>query len=259
MRFIALLGFAAFAGVVLTGVARAPGPAPDVAHGKRIATFMGCVSCHGEKLDGHLFEENADFAITYSSNLSRILPRWSDAQVDATLRTGKRPDGTPLWFMPTFAQSRLSREDMRDLIAWLRTVPPTGTEHPKIVTGPQWASALQHGFSDSAVQAVRVAARAPVDAGPITAKGRYLATLACAECHGPDLKGPRDPQPGDAPDLSVAAAYSDADFERLLRTGIATGGREVGLMTREARHRLHALSDGEIAAIHAYLSARARH
>jgi hypothetical protein len=45
----------------------------------------------------------------------------------------------------------------------------------------------------------------------------------------------------------------------LLRTGKAAGGREVGLMSQEARHRLYALDDAEVAAIHAYLTARARH
>ena len=239
-----------------------PAPAQqraDVAHGRRLATVMGCISCHGERLDGHLFEEDPTFALAYSSNLSRILPRRTDAQIAATLRTGRRPDGTVLWFMPTFAQAPLTDADMRDLIAWLRTVKPTGRDHPAIVKGPRWATALEHGFSDSAAQATRLATRVPEDRGAATAGGRYLARIACAECHGPDLKGPRDPQPGDAPDLAVAAAYAPADFRRLLRAGTAAGGREVGLMSQEARHRLHALTDAEIAAIHAYLSARAGH
>ncbi|NJR80252.1 c-type cytochrome [Sphingomonas corticis] len=252
--------FVLMATLVLAACAPAPAAnRADAAHGRRLATVMGCVSCHGERLDGHLFEENPAFALAYSSNLSRILPRWSDAQIAATLRTGRRRDGTALWFMPTFAQAPLTDADMRDLIAWLRTVKPTGTDHPGIVKGPQWAVALGHGFSDSAAQATRLAARAPLDAGGATATGRYLARIACAECHGPDLKGPKDPQPGDAPDLVVAAGYTPADFRRLLRTGEAAGGRQVGLMSQEARHRLHALTDAEIGAIHAYLSARAGH
>lgn len=250
--------------LIATFVLAACTPAPaadraDAAHGRRLATVMGCISCHGERLDGHLFEENPAFALAYSSNLSRILPRWTDAQIAATLRTGRRPDGSALWFMPTFAQAPLTDADLRDLIAWLRTVRPSGTDHPAIVKGPQWAVAREHGFSDSAAQATRLAPRAPLDLGPATAGGRYLSRIACAECHGPDLKGPKVMEEGAAPDLSVAAAYTAKDFRRLLRTGKAAGGREVGLMSQEARHRLHALSDAEIAAIHAYLSARAGH
>ena len=114
MRMTAVLAL-----LVLAACSRAP--AADVAHGKRLATVMGCVSCHGPKLDGHLFEENPAFAVTWSSNLSRILPDWSEAQIEATLRTGRRPSGSALWFMPTFAQSQLSASDMRDLVGYLRT------------------------------------------------------------------------------------------------------------------------------------------
>ena len=44
----------------------------------------------------------------------------------------------------------------------------------------------------------------------------------------------------------------------LLRTGTAVGERTLGLMTRVAKHRLHHLSDQEIADIHGYLVARAK-
>jgi mono/diheme cytochrome c family protein len=252
MRMMAMLAMLALAACSRT-------PAADVAHGKRLATVMGCVSCHGPKLDGHLFEENPAFAIAWSSNLSRILPAWSDAQIDHTLRSGRRPNGSALWFMPTFAQSRLSAADMRDLIAYLRSVPPMGRLNPAIVPGPQWKVALANGFEDAPTQAKRLASKAPVDLGPGTAHGRYLASLVCAECHAPDLTGAREPRPGDPPDLKVAAAYAPAHFTRLLRTGKGLGGRELGWMTTEAQHRLYALTDEEIAQIHAYLTARARH
>ena len=81
MRILALALFLA---------ACVPAPAQqraDVAHGRRLATVMGCISCHGPKLDGHLFEEDPGFALAWSSNLSRILPRWNDRQIATTLRT----------------------------------------------------------------------------------------------------------------------------------------------------------------------------
>lgn len=218
---------------------------------------MGCTSCHGTRLDGHLFEENPQFAIAWSSNLSRILPRWSDAQIESALRKGVRPDGTALWFMPTFAQQRLSPEDMRDLIAWLRTVPASGRDHPPMRRGPMFAQAIAHGFQDSAAQAQRLKARQPASAGTAHGRGRYLATIACAECHGPDLAGPRDPRPGDPPDLQIAAAYEPAAFARLLKTGVAQNGRPAGAMAVEARKRLSALTPEDVAALHGYLVARA--
>ena len=40
-----------------------------------------------------------------------------------------------------------------------------------------------------------------------------------------------------------------------MRTGIAVGDREVGLMTEVARGRFRHLQDDEIAAVHGYLQA----
>jgi hypothetical protein len=59
------------------------------------------------------------------------------------------------------------------------------------------------------------------------------------------------------PDLTIAGAYDPADFENLLRTGVAAGGRKLGLMTESAPGRFNALSHEEISALHAYLKARA--
>ena len=60
-----------------------------------------------------------------------------------------------------------------------------------------------------------------------------------------------------SPDLSIAAAYDAEDFERLMRTGVAAGGRRIGLMTAMGPARFHALSREEVTALHEYLKARA--
>jgi cytochrome c553 len=254
MKRIRVFGYAM--GCLLAGCHGAP-PAASIERGHHLATVMGCTSCHGKRLDGHLFEEDPKVVLAWSSNLSRVLPRWSDREIEAALRTGKRPDGSALWFMPTFAQAHLTREDMAALIAWLRTVPATGVDHPPMKTGPVFAQMVAAGFTDSAAQAGRVAARTPLDAGPDHAKGRYLASIACAECHGPDLTGARDPRPGDPPDLTVAAAYTPAAFARLLEVGVRQDGHPANEMREEAPKRLSALDATEVSAIRAYLLARA--
>lgn len=232
--------------------------APDRAHGRRVAQIEGCISCHGEKLDGHLVEDDPQLALAWSSNLSRLLPRWNDATVERTLRSGRRPDGSAMWFMPTYVHARLSPADMRDLIAWLRTIPATGHDHPPLKRGPQFEAALARGMQDSATQAARLAARAAVDVGAAQARGRYLAQIACSECHGPDLHGVRDPKPGQPPDLAVAAAYDPAQFRTLLRTGRGLGGRDLGEMTRYGPERFAGLTDEEIGQLHEYLVARSQ-
>jgi mono/diheme cytochrome c family protein len=74
------------------------------------------------------------------------------------------------------------------------------------------------------------------------------------ECHGRDLKGGAL---ANGPDLAIAGAYELADFEKLLRTGVAAGDRRLGLMSESAPVRFNVLSHEEIAALHAYLKARA--
>lgn len=229
---------------------------PDLSHGRRIAQIEGCISCHGEKLDGHLVQDDPQFALVWSSNLSRLLPFWSDAILERTLRSGRRPDGSPMWFMPTFVHSRLSATDMRDLIAWLRTIPPTGNSHPPLKRGNQFAPALAHGMQDAAAQAVRLAPRTATDVGAKYARGRYLAQIACSECHGPDLRGARETSPGQPPDLTIGAGYDRYQFRTLLRSGRGLGGRSLGDMTQYGPERFIGLTDHDIEQLREYLVAR---
>ena len=56
----------------------------------------------------------------------------------------------------------------------------------------------------------------------------------------------------------MVLAYDAPMFTRLLRTGTGVDGKEHGLMSMIARERLHKLSDEQIAAVFAYLTARAK-
>ena len=88
------------------------------------------------------------------------------------------------------------------------------------------------------------------------ALGRHLALTTCSECHGWDLNGFGDP--GAAPNLVVAKAYSDEQFARLMRTGeVAAGGPSAsGMMTKVSASRFSVMTDAEIQALKAYLDSR---
>ena len=58
----------------------------------------------------------------------------------------------------------------------------------------------------------------------------------CAPCHGTALRGASNPR-FSSPDLRVVAAYSPDTFAQLLRTGVAIGGRNLGVMSTWARNR----------------------
>jgi mono/diheme cytochrome c family protein len=100
----------------------------------------------------------------------------------------------------------------------------------------------------------RGARAAAANLGPAYAQGRHIAATACSECHGSDLRG--DPREG-GPDLVVVGAYDLDQFRRLLRTGAPPSGRDLGIMSETARKDLRVFTDAEIAALYAYLRARA--
>lgn len=225
-----------------------------VARGRRIATLYGCHDCHGADLTGRLFFDEMPIARVAGPNLSLAMTRQSDQDLARAIRAGVAADGRPLWIMPSDAFSRLTDGETADLIAYLRTFPAKGVRQPVKEIGPVGRIGVLLGKFRSAPQVLKAQGVArPADLGPQYAQGRALAR-ACMECHGLDLKGGETTH---APDLAIAAAYDLADFERLLRTGIAAGDRRVGLMSEAAPGRFASLKDEEIAALHAYLKARA--
>ena len=84
--------------------------------------------------------------------------------------------------------------------------------------------------------------------------GRYIAMTTCGHCHGPNLHGASNSD-FTSPSLRVVAAYSPEAFAQLLRTGVALGGRKLGLMREVALNNLSQLTDAEIAALYSYLHA----
>jgi cytochrome c553 len=244
-----------FEAMAVAGGARAS----QLASGERLSRVLGCRGCHGADLRGQPWEEDADLAISFSSNLTRALPVYSDAQIERAMRGGVRADGTPLWGMPSEIFTDLDPADLAALIAYLRTLTPGGIVHPRIVFGPRGRRDVASGAYRAAPDLVR----ARHGQGPPRLDGRhelarYIARATCGECHGIELKWeqwpPGEPSP---PDLIVAGAYSRAQFHQLMRTGEPPGGRRLRLMDEVARGRFAHLTEREVDAVYDYLIARA--
>lgn len=249
---LALMGLAL--GLSLAAAGRGASPAQD--RGRAVATRSGCLSCHGAGLAGRQIISDPTIASLWSSNLSRVASRYSDRQLETTIRTGVRPDGTHLWFMAA-PYAHLSPRDMADLIAFIRSLPPRDEDHGRIHMGPRFLKAVRAGrLQPEAIEQARDPV-VPPDLGAGHARGRYLARTICAGCHYPSLDGLPDGREGDPPNLAVAAAYDRDAFRTLLRTGKGIGGRDLGVMSEESPKRFAGLSDADIDAIRAYLVARA--
>lgn len=228
--------------------------------GERLAFVLGCSGCHGRDLQGRPWEEDADLAIAFSSNLTRALPAYSDASLVRAIRAGVRGDGTALWGMPSEIFTELDPADLAAVIAYLRTFRPAGVVHPRIVFGPRGRREVAAGtYQPTSTIVLEKRGQGPVRLDPTHDRARYMIRATCGECHGVTLTGNTWPgAPRSPPDLNIAGAYTREDFRRLMRTGVAAGGRQVGLMSQVARNRFSHLTDAEVDEIYDYLAARAR-
>jgi mono/diheme cytochrome c family protein len=102
-------------------------PVPEgvtVQHGAYVANM--CIGCHGAKLSGGKIPGGPpDWPA--ASNLTpgegTAMARYPDAAAFVTmLRTGKRPDGTPIGVMPFESLAKISDVDAQALHAYLKTV-----------------------------------------------------------------------------------------------------------------------------------------
>ena len=217
-----------------------------VAHGQRLATILSCNSCHGGDLTGGDYGEDADGGFVYAPNLTRAVPHLSNWQLRRLLSEGVHPTRAHVYYMPAKTLQRLSLDDMGSLVAYLRSLEPTGQEWPLPQEGETTLALVEMGIletSDDRVQAYRVHRPPEIEGAP--ALGRYIAGVTCAECHGPALDGGL----ATAPSLQSALGRYDEEELRSLLDGHGQGG----LMTLVAARNLSALTTTERDALVTYL------
>ncbi|MGV3516004.1 c-type cytochrome [Luteitalea sp.] len=229
-----------------------PSDAVSVAEGARLARVLGCADCHGERLQGRALPEALPFAEVIAPNLTRVVPGYGDPELVRLLRHGVRRNGTGVFVMPAPAFFHLSDADIALVLAYLRRLPReegheqatsfTPRAHAAIAVGRlrPVPDAMDHG-------ATRVDPGTPDDTA---ARGRYLAHVACTECHGSSFEGG---MAGKAPPLAIAQTYTDEGFRHLMRTGETPGRRDLFVMDDTARARFAHFTDAEIQAVLTFL------
>jgi cytochrome c553 len=228
---------------------------PDpVAHGQRLSAVLGCLGCHTPDYTGEDWSD-PQLGVLWTANLTHSAAKFTEHELAVMITRGTRPDRA-LLDMPSYLFTHLHPEDLSALIHFLKSLPVTGDKHPEPTIGPQLEAEINAGtFKDSAQKVNEMEQLAPPDLGEQHALARHLLRATCAECHGMDLAGSAEalsdapPRPG----LSLVAAYSEAEFFTLMRTGKALGDRDLKLMSGVARWRYSQLTDQEIKAIYAYL------
>ncbi len=252
----------------------------DATAGKLVFFAGGCNSCHmtpGQddptKLGGGL-ELKTPFGIFYPPNISPDpqtgIGAWSARQFAASIYDGVSPEGEHEYpVFPYGSYRHMAIADVRDLFAYLRTLPPvTSTPPPHRLSFPfnfRRAVGLWKQLYLRRVQPVE----APPPVSDALAYGRYLVEGAghCGECHTPrdPLGGPETskrlggaPMPdgkGKAPAITAKglADWSEDDVESALATGFTPIGDTLGGAMAEVVRNLSHLPTPEVAAIAHFL------
>jgi len=247
------------AGIVAEAERLATPTAAQLADGPRQLHVLGCFSCHGEGLRGDVFLDQPGLATIYAPNLTLVAAHATDQQLAQAIRQGIGHDGRSLVIMPSEGYQFMTDSDVTAVIAAIRALPRGGRDTPTRHIGPKARLGLVLGKFHTAPELIRTFRENRVpDFGPQFAKGRHIVETNCAECHGPQLRG-QEVEPGVvSPDMQIAGAYDLDQFRTMLRTGVAPGNKDIGMMGRVAKRDFKYLTDEEIAAIHAYLVERAR-
>jgi mono/diheme cytochrome c family protein len=233
-----------------------PADSASIAEGERLARIRGCPGCHESRLEGGMFVDEPMIARVAAPNLTTAVREYSDAELEGIIRHGVRPDGRSVLAMPSDMFRLLDDADLGKILAYLHNAPEVPGQVRMRKLGPLGRLGIALGKFTTAAEDVRrvemLSDSFPVAESPV-AGGAYLARTVCTECHNATLSG----FAGETPDLRIAAGYSREQFMRLMRTGVALGEREVGLMSEVARSRFTHFTDEEIEALHAYLLSRA--
>lgn len=231
------------------------GHSASASRGERWAKIFGCQGCHGA--NGQPLIDRPVFGVLIAPNLTRVAREYSDRELAVVIRTGIKRDGTSALAMPSDAFSSMADEDVADIIAWMRTLAPVADAEPSRTSwGPVGRFVMFAGrFPFSAELPRDAAPPATHPVGTPMAEGEYLYKAVCGHCHRLDeehLVRPGLIAPAMRP---VTAGYDLAQFTHLMRTGKPIGDRKLELMSEVSTGSLSHLTDAEIGAIHAYLTA----
>lgn len=168
-----------------------------IAKGTKIASVQ-CMVCHrgkDNKLVGRFLSELPnEFGKIYSANITHSkehgIGAWTDAEIAYFLRTGVRKNGqyAPI-YMPKFAH--LSDEDLRSVIAWLRSDDPQlqASEEPSIKPEASLLTKFLCVVAFKPIPYPKAEIPQP-DTTNAIAYGKYLVTgrYDCYTCHSADFK-----------------------------------------------------------------------
>jgi len=228
-----------------------PDDAAAIERGAHLTRTRGCGGCHGDDLAGQVMWE-----VALAPNLLSLARDESPATLEAAIRHGIGRDGRAMYSMPSYNFVRMRDEDLADIIAYLRSLPLVQKDLPAGKLPFEIRMDIAFG-NDAAIAAHldRVPALKGDSLGDARlVRGEYIAMTTCNECHGFGLRADSPWEGESAPDLIIVAAYTEANFRHLMKTGLALGERELRMMSPVARSRFAYFTDEEVSDLYAFLS-----
>ena len=246
-------------------------------NGLYIANAAGCIGCHTDNKPGAIPYSggralDTPYGTFYGPNITPHpeagIGRWTEADLVKAVRLGERPDGAhyyPAFPYPSFA--KITDGDLRDLWAYLRSLPPDGRANkPHDLRFPfGWrflVIAWKWLFFAPGPFLVDQQATAALN------RGAYLVGVLghCGECHTPRnflgstvkerlLAGAKMVE-GRSPNITPTRLkkWSDADLVKFLQTGITPDGDvAVESMSEVVVNTTNKLTLEDLSAMIAYL------
>lgn len=186
----AVTALALLLGTVVEVLAQSP---EQIARGKYVfgaAAGCGCHTVPKQALNAGGRKYDGPFGTVYSSNITPDptsgIGRWTDAQIVTAIRAGRRPNGERLIPVhPYSVFNGMAEQDLKDLVAYLRSVPPVNKPTPpKKITAPLFEKVFLPAWL-----ATFAARETPPPAAPTSGlpRGEYLVRAVghCGECHTP--------------------------------------------------------------------------
>jgi len=280
----AVIGVGAFYALTIPSVLPADAFGPrtaDLANGEVLFNIGGCASCHATpgqdnrmRLGGGLALKSpfGTFKVpNISSDASTGIGAWTEVQFANAILKGVGRNGEHLYpSLPYTSYQRMPLADVRDLFAFLKTLPPdSAASQPHALPFPFNVRRLI-GLWKLLFLDGRAFTPNPAKDGRYN-RGAYLIEGPghCAECHsgrnllgainpsrrfagGPDLEGDGW-VPNITPHPDGLAGWSVADFELFLSTGLTPDGASVSGNMGEVISNISKLSPEDRLAMATYL------
>lgn len=259
-------GLAVLLAALVTPAAVGAQPTPaEVARGRYIFGATGGCGCHTEAGKGKPVNAggrryDGPFGTAYSTNITPDrqagIGGWTDEQLVTAIRLGRRPNGERLVPVHPFTVfNGMASEDLKALVAFLRTVPPVARPNQPRKLVPLFESVFLPGWLAAFAARETPPATAPTG-GP--ARGEYLvrAVAHCGECHTPrrvtqatdnsrflagnpsfQVDGPKGMQtvatPNITPDRETGLPWSEDEIADYLGSGNKPDGDVAGSLMAE--------------------------